>query len=109
MTICISILDTITESEIKELLASDTSNKVNVLFDTHDDMSFNRSFQSDDSIVAEICDYVNEQQSIMSSMQSTDEPTEEDLDAMYEDMILKHIAEYESIGEREEAILHHYM
>lgn len=104
MTACFDTLSIVTKEDIASALAASDDECIAVSYNTGDTEQYNRKKTPDSVIITKIYNYIRQIQTALSETLNDLEPDEETLNAMYR----QYLAEQDSFGDAEEAILHHY-
>jgi len=106
MTMYININEIIDTKTIMSALATTSDANINVVYSTGDTATYDCRVMSRQEIAERVYENIVEQQKIMSEMfADMNEPTDETIEAMYQ----QYIAEQEARYDAEEAVLHHWL
>lgn len=109
MTIKFSVSNITTENDIKIAISKSNDVVLRISFDTGETVCYNRHEMSEQEIISAIYDYIKQTQTELSSMSNDYEPTDCDLDAMYDSMCRRYENELQNRYDAEAAVLHHYI
>lgn len=86
MTINFCVLNATTKSDIKKAITSSNDTALKINFDTGETVYYNRRAISLHEIVTKIYDYIRQTQNELKEAMRVHEPSNEELNAMYEDL-----------------------
>ena len=104
MTACFDTLSIVTKEDIASILAASDDECIAVSYNTGDTEQYDRKKMPDTVIIAKIYDYIRQAQAEINEMMNDFAPTDEELDGMYQ----RYLAERDSLGDAEDAVLHHW-
>lgn len=104
MTACFDALSVIATEDIAHILAASDDKDLTISYNTGKTERYDRTKTSDSTIISNIYNHIRQAQTEISEMMNDFEPTDEELDGMYQ----RYLAEKDSLGDAEDAILHHW-